>query len=135
MLTFPDDELALSDILTPANLLPLFTSHPSLLPSLFPHLPPDLLPQQQDSPLTPQQTAQLTDALQRTIHSPPFRTTVVQLDRALQTGELRDFVRSLGLPESAATGVGAFLRAIAEQARREGSGDSGQGQTDRMDED
>ena len=35
-------ELSLADILTPANLVPLFTNHPELIPSLFPHLPPDL---------------------------------------------------------------------------------------------
>lgn len=38
--TYP--EMSLSDILTPANITPLFTSHPSLIPTLFPHLPPDL---------------------------------------------------------------------------------------------
>jgi 26S proteasome regulatory subunit N13 len=35
-------EVSLTDILTPANLTPLFASHPELIPSLFPHLPPDL---------------------------------------------------------------------------------------------
>jgi hypothetical protein len=35
-------EPSLTDILTPANIQPLFTSHPSLITSLFPHLPPDL---------------------------------------------------------------------------------------------
>ncbi|KAL4075166.1 proteasome complex subunit Rpn13 ubiquitin receptor-domain-containing protein [Scleroderma yunnanense] len=130
-----DDELALSDILTPDNLIPLFTTHPTLLPALFPHLPPDLLPSSAStSTPTPQQTAQLTEALQRTIHSPPFRAAVAQLDRALQTGELGEFVRGLGLPPSAGTGVGAFLRAIAEQARREG-GDQGTSGGDMMDED
>lgn len=113
-------------------MLPLFNSHPALLPSLFPHLPPDLLPSG-SAPLTPQQTAQLTESLQRTINSPPFRTAVAQLDRALRTGALGGFVRGLGLPESAGTGIGAFLRAIGEQARREGQG--GSGQEDRMEED
>ncbi|KIJ61122.1 hypothetical protein HYDPIDRAFT_97328 [Hydnomerulius pinastri MD-312] len=127
----PDDEVSLTDILTPSNLLPLFTSHPTLLPSLFPHLPPDLLPSPSAGQLTPQQTAQLTETLQRTINSPPFRAGVAQLDRALRTGALGGFVRGLGLPESAGSGVGAFLRAIGEQARREGQGGSG----DRMDED
>ncbi|KAF8840603.1 adhesion regulating molecule [Paxillus ammoniavirescens] len=128
----PDDEISLTDILTPSNLLPLFTSHPALLPSLFPHLPQELLPQS-NGPLTPQQTARLTESLQRTVNSPPFRAAVAQLDRALRTGALGGFVRGLGLPESAGTGVGAFLRAIAEQARREGTGGNGQG--DLMDED
>ncbi|KIJ14994.1 hypothetical protein PAXINDRAFT_99784 [Paxillus involutus ATCC 200175] len=128
----PDDEVSLTDILTPSNLLPLFTSHPTLLPSLFPHLPQELLPQS-NGPLTPQQTARLTESLQRTINSPPFRAAVAQLDRALRTGALGGFVRGLGLPESAGTGVGAFLRAIGDQARREGTGGNGQG--DMMDED
>lgn len=131
-LLIPDDELSLTDILRPSNLLPLFTSHPELLPSLFPHLPPDLLPSG-NAPLTPQQTAQLTETLQRTINSPPFRSAVLQLDRALRTGALGGFVRSLGLPESAGTGIGAFLRAIGDQSRREGQGRSGQ--EDRMQED
>ena len=128
----PDDEVSLTDILTPSNLLPLFTSHPALLSSLFPHLPPDLLPSG-SAPLTPHQTAQLTENLQRTINSPPFRMSVAQLDRALRTGALGSFVRSLGLPESAGTGVSAFLRAIGEQARREGQG--GSEAEDRMEED
>ena len=34
--------MSLTDILTPANITPLFTSHPELIPTLFPHLPPDL---------------------------------------------------------------------------------------------
>lgn len=85
--------------------------------------------------LTPQQTAELTEALQRTIHSPPFRASVAQLDRALQTGQLGEFVRSLDLPPSAGTSVGAFLRAIMEQTRRANAeGASGSG-SDTMDED
>lgn len=35
-------EVSLTDILTPANLGPLFNNHPELIPALFPHLPPDL---------------------------------------------------------------------------------------------
>lgn len=116
-------ELWLTDVLSSQNLLPLFQSHPELLTSLFPHLPPELIP----SPdATPQQ---VIEVLQRTTNSPPFRSAVAQLDRALRTGALGEFVRSLGLPESAATGVGAFLAAIAEQARQEG------GTEERMEED
>ena len=126
-----DDEVSLTDILTPSNLLPLFTSHPALLSSLFPHLPPDLLPSG-NAPLTPHQTAQLTESLQRTISSPQFRAAVAQLDRALRTGALGGFVRSLGLPESAGTGVGAFLRALGDQARE---GQGGSGEEDTMEED
>lgn len=42
LIPIPIAELSLTDILTPANLNPLFTSHPELIPALFPHLPPDL---------------------------------------------------------------------------------------------
>jgi hypothetical protein len=34
--------MSLTDILTPENLIPLFTSHPEMVKALFPHLPPDL---------------------------------------------------------------------------------------------
>jgi len=124
--TSEEDQFSLTDVLTPQNLLPLFHSHPDLLPSLFPHLPSEFLP---SSDPTPHQMAELTEMLQRTINSPPFRASVAQLDRALRTGALGGFVRSLGLPESAGTGVGAFLAAIAEQARQEG------GTEEQMDED
>ncbi|KAG2069086.1 adhesion regulating molecule [Suillus decipiens] len=118
-----EDELLLTDVLSSQNLLQLFQSHPDLLPALFPHLPPELIP----SPdATPQQVVEI---LQRTTNSPPFRSAVAQLDRALRTGALGEFVRSLGLPETAATGVSAFLAAIAEQARQEG------GTEERMEED
>ncbi|KJA24058.1 hypothetical protein HYPSUDRAFT_39191 [Hypholoma sublateritium FD-334 SS-4] len=101
-------EVSLSDILTPANLGPLFASHPELVPALFPHLPPDL-------PVPPS-----AEALQQIIHSPQFRAAVANFDQALRTGLLGGLVRSLGLPEEAGTGVGPFLRAIQEQADSEG---------------
>ncbi|PFH53947.1 hypothetical protein AMATHDRAFT_136103 [Amanita thiersii Skay4041] len=100
-------EYSLTDILTPANLSPLFTSHPELIPSLFPHLPPDL-------PVPPS-----PEALQRIVSSPQFRAAVSNLDQALRTGLLGGLVRSLGLPEEAGTGIEPFLRAIQEQADRE----------------
>ncbi|KAH7924958.1 adhesion regulating molecule [Leucogyrophana mollusca] len=103
------DDLSLGDILTPANLIPLFTSHPNLLPAIFPFLPPDVPP--------------TADSLQRTINSPQFRAAVRDFDRALRTGLLGGLVRSLGLPEEAGTGVEAFLRAVQAQAAREGGGD------------
>ncbi|KAG9315497.1 adhesion regulating molecule [Chiua virens] len=127
------DDVSLTDILTPASLLPL-TSEPELLRSIFPHLPPESVPSGNE-PLTPEQTAQLTETLQRAINSAPFRTTVVQLDRALRTGSLGGFVRSLGLPESAGTGVRAFLAAIGEQVSRDAQRGAGDGQEDRMEED
>ncbi|KAI0074013.1 adhesion regulating molecule [Panus rudis PR-1116 ss-1] len=104
-------EYALSDILTPANLNPLFTSHPELIQALFPHLPPDL-----PSPPTP-------ETLRQIIASPQFQAAVRNLDQALRTGLLGGLVRGLGLPEEAGLSLEAFLRAIQEQARHEG-GDS-----------
>lgn len=100
------------DVLTPANITPLFTSHPELIPTLFPHLPPDL-------PTPPSQ-----ETVQQVIASPQFRAAVRSLDQALRTGLLGGLVRGLGLPEEAGTSVQAFLRAIQEQAAGSGSGDS-----------
>ncbi|KAH9480471.1 26S proteasome regulatory subunit RPN13 [Psilocybe cubensis] len=97
-------ELSLTDILTPANLGPLFTGHPELIPALFPHLPPDL-------PMPPS-----AEVLQRIIQA-----SVANFDQALRTGLLGNLVTTLGLPEEAGTGVGPFLRAIQEQADREAS--------------
>ncbi|KIM43390.1 hypothetical protein M413DRAFT_444214 [Hebeloma cylindrosporum] len=101
-------DASLTDILTPANLGPLFNNHPELIPALFPHLPPDL-------PVPPS-----VDVLQRIIHSPQFRAAVSNFDQALRTGLLGGLVRTLGLPEEAGTGVGPFLRAIQELVDREG---------------
>lgn len=53
--------------------------------------------------------------------SPQFRAAVANFDQALRTGMLGGLVRTLGLPEEAGTGVGSFLRAIQEQADREGN--------------
>jgi 26S proteasome regulatory subunit N13 len=92
-------------VLTPSNLLPLFQSHPELIPALFPSLPSDL-----PSPPT-------AETLARVITSSQFRGQVRLFDRALRTGMLGDLVRGLGLPEEAGTGVEPFLRAIADQAR------------------
>ncbi|KAI0648040.1 proteasome complex subunit Rpn13 ubiquitin receptor-domain-containing protein [Trametes meyenii] len=114
----PAPELSLTDVLTPANLRPLFTARPELAQALFPHLPPDL-----PSPPT-------VETLERVVSSPQFRAAVRNLDMALRTGLLGGLVRTLGLPEEAGTGVEPFLRALQDQARRE-DGDGG----DRMDTD
>lgn len=103
-------ELSLTDILTPANLTPLFMAHPELIQPLFPHLPPDL-----PTPPSP-------ETLQQIISSPQFRTAVRSFDQALRTGLLGGLVRGLGLPEEAGTSVEAFLRAIQAQAASEGDG-------------
>ena len=49
-------------------------------------------------------------------------------DQALHTGLLGGLVRGLGLPEEAGGSVEAFLRAVKEQAEREGG--EGSMQTD-----
>ncbi|KAH9922824.1 adhesion regulating molecule [Epithele typhae] len=106
--TAAEPEISLLDVLTPSNLRPLFTSHPELVQTLFPHLPTDL-------PSPPN-----VETLERIVQSPQFRAAVRNLDMALRTGLLGGLVRSLGLPEEAGLGVEAFLRALQEQARREG---------------
>jgi 26S proteasome regulatory subunit N13 len=108
LLTYHPTELSLTDVLTPGVLLPLFQTHPELIPALFPSLPPDL----------PNPPSAAT--LERVVTSAQFRAQVRSFDRALRTGMLGDLVRGLGLPEEAGTGVEPFLRAIAEQARARG---------------
>ncbi|KAJ3767885.1 proteasome complex subunit Rpn13 ubiquitin receptor-domain-containing protein [Lentinula raphanica] len=108
----PPSEMSLNDILTPANITPLFVSHPNLIPTLFPHLPPDL-----PTPPSP-------EVLQRIISSPQFRSAVSNFDQALRTGLLGGLVRGLGLPEEAGTGIEPFLRAIQRQADQERGEDS-----------
>ncbi|KAI0770271.1 proteasome complex subunit Rpn13 ubiquitin receptor-domain-containing protein [Fomes fomentarius] len=115
--TQQEPEIGLIDVLTPANIRPLFVSHPDLVQSLFPYLPSDL-------PSPPN-----VETLERVVSSPQFRAAVRNLDMALRTGLLGDLVRSLGLPAEAGTGVEPFLRALQEQARRESEGG------DRMDTD
>ncbi|KAF5338990.1 hypothetical protein D9611_008759 [Ephemerocybe angulata] len=100
-------EASLVDILTPANLTPLFTNHPELVPTLFPYLPPDL-------PMPPS-----AEVVQRIIHSPQFRAAVASFDQALRTGLLGNLVRQLGLPEEAGLGIAPFLRAVQAKADRE----------------
>ena len=90
LLTLLPVELFLTDVLTPANLQPLF-ANPALLASVFPHLPPDL---PLDGPPT-------EETIQRVIDSPQFHASVQSLDQALATGLLGGFVRGLGLPEEA----------------------------------
>ncbi|KAL1950582.1 hypothetical protein VTO73DRAFT_5706 [Trametes versicolor] len=103
----PQQEISLTDVLTPANLRPLFAARPELAQALFPHLPADL-------PSPPS-----VETLERVVASPQFRAAVRNLDMALRTGLLGGLVRTLGLPEEAGTGVEPFLRALQEQARRE----------------
>ncbi|KAI6035814.1 adhesion regulating molecule [Pisolithus marmoratus] len=149
-----DDDISLTDILTPQVILPLITSHPSLLPLLFQHLPPEfvsLIPPSPPQPgdegeerpvgdptslsfrspstsstsstaswasATAEDIAGLTETLQRTIHSNPFRESVAQLDRVLKMGMGAALVGSLGMKPEAGESVGAFLRAVSEQGKR-----------------
>jgi len=105
--------LSLNDLLTPANLKPLF-NNPTLLEAVFPHLPPDL----------PADAPHSEETLRRIIESPQFRASVRSLDQALSTGLLGGFVRGLGLPEEAGLGVGPFLTAIIEQAEQKDERDA-----------
>lgn len=113
------------DVLTPETLSPLFTTHPELIPALFPHLPPDL-------PMPPS-----AEVLQQIIASPQFQAAVRNFDQALHTGLLGGLVRGLGLPEEAGLGVEPFLRAVQDQARqeREGGGATSTGNHDEMETD
>ncbi|KAI6028081.1 hypothetical protein PISMIDRAFT_62306, partial [Pisolithus microcarpus 441] len=106
-----DDDISLTDILTPQVILPLITSHPSLLPLLFQHLPPEF------ASLKPSSLPHLTEKLRRTIHSNPFRESVAQLDRVLRMGMGAGLVRGLGMRAEDGTSVGAFLRAVSEQGK------------------
>ncbi|KAF8340544.1 proteasome complex subunit Rpn13 ubiquitin receptor-domain-containing protein [Cantharellus anzutake] len=100
-------EMSLIDILTPANLTPLFnTASPEVLNSIFPTLPSDM-------PFPPSE-----DVLRSVIESPPFQAQVRALDRALQTGLVGNLVVGLGLPEEAGLGIRPFLKAIQDQAKK-----------------
>jgi len=119
----PQPTVSLRDVLTPENLIPLFTNHPELIPALFPHLPSDL-------PTPPS-----AEVLKQIISSPQFQGAVRNFDQALHTGLLGGLVRGLGLPEEAGTGVEPFLRAVQEQAQRESEESGGSGSGDQMETD
>jgi len=103
--------VALSDVLSPVSLAPLFEpSNSSVLASLQDFLPPDL---PADPSLTPE------DTLRRVIQSAPFQSSVRQLDRAFATGLLGQLMPGLGLPVDAGLSVEAFLKAIHDKAKRE----------------
>jgi 26S proteasome regulatory subunit N13 len=103
--------VALSDILAPASLAPLFEpANSGVLASLQDYLPSDL---PTDSSSTPEET------LRRVIQSGPFQSAVKQLDRAFATGLLGQLMPGFGLPEEAGLSVEAFLRAIHDKAERE----------------
>lgn len=127
-------DLSLVDILTPANLVPLFQNHPELVPTLFPYLPPDLPVEPSADVLQSIIQYVITplarySALNNVTSSPQFRSAVASFDQALRTGLLGDFVRQLGLPAEAGIGIVPFLRAIQAKADRENR-ESGRMDTD-----
>ncbi|RUO96096.1 hypothetical protein BC936DRAFT_142640 [Jimgerdemannia flammicorona] len=147
-------EINLANVLTPAAIGPLLNDpaicsgmltngihihrliHSSLSPypynsiALFPYLP-------ENSQRTPEE-------LRDIVQSSQFQQALQSLSIALQSGQLGPLLTQLGLDPSAGNGmflvsfyggvhgVEAFLRAIEEQARRQGEEDQG---GDRMDED
>jgi len=117
-------DFALSDILSPSTLAPLFSSaSPEVLRAIFPTLPSDL-------PIPPS-----PDVLRRVVESPPFQAQVRALDRALRTGLVGGLVVGLGLPEEAGLGIRPFLDAIREQARRRKEARDAAGREDSMETD
>ncbi|KAG8904455.1 hypothetical protein FRB99_001715 [Tulasnella sp. 403] len=103
---FTEPDLSLSDVLTPTNLQPLL-DNPTLLSAVFPSLPSDL-------PVKPS-----PETIRKIVESPPFQASVRQLDQALATGLLQELMVNLGLPPEAGTGVGPFLKAISDQAKKQ----------------
>ncbi|KAG8818715.1 hypothetical protein FRC19_010365 [Serendipita sp. 401] len=103
--------VALSDILSMSSLAPIFEpANAAELQPLEEFLPPDL---------PKDETATRDETLRRVIQSGPFRSTVLQLDRALATGLLGRLMPGFGLPEEAGLSVESFLRAIHDKARRD----------------
>ena len=125
---FPPTEPAhLTDILSPANLVPVITADPSIITTLLPHLPPTL-------PLSSPPT---TSEISEIVSSPQFQEAVAGFDAALRTGGLTGLMSGLGLPARAGSGVRDFLDAVQEQGKKDQSGGAGSGgnDDDRMDTD
>jgi len=111
MLQAQQPSVALSDVLSPALLAPLFDpANSAVLAPLQDYLPSDL-------PTDPSSTPE--DTLLRVIQSAPFQSSVRQLDRAFATGLLGQLMPGFGLPEEAGLSVEAFLKAIHDKAKRE----------------
>ena len=109
----------LTDVLSPANISQLLSSHPLLIPTLTPLLPPDLN-------IPPNPTAK---DLLPVLSAPQFTDAIASLDNALRSGGLPgSMMRELGLPEEAGRGVKEFLEGL------KGLGTS-QVREERMDED
>lgn len=105
--------VALSDILTPASLAPLFEpTNSHVLAPLQDYLPDDL-------PEDPSGSKSSEETLRRVIQSGPFQSAARQLDRAFATGLLGQLMPGFGLPEEAGLSVDMFLQAIYDKAKRE----------------
>jgi 26S proteasome regulatory subunit N13 len=103
--------VALSDILSPNSLGPLFEpSNANVLTPLQDYLPADLPSDPSSSP---------EETLRRVIQSGPFQSAVRQLDRAFTTGLLGQLMPGFGLSEEAGLNVDLFLQAIYDKAKRE----------------
>lgn len=106
--------VALSDVLSPTSLAPLFEpANSGVLASLQDFLPPDL---PNDPSSTPEET------LRKVIQSAPFQSSVRQLDRAFATGLLGQLMPGFGLPIEAGLSVDAFLKEIHDKAKRDQGG-------------
>lgn len=93
----------LSQIINPDTVLPLLSS-PQVQERLLPLLP--------EGHRTPEELAQL-------IRSPQFQQSLQHFGSALQSGQLGEFMRHLGLdPHGSPSSVEGFLRAIQEQANQ-----------------
>ncbi|GFZ50017.1 hypothetical protein JCM24511_07770 [Saitozyma sp. JCM 24511] len=116
-----DEPAHLTDVLSPSNITALVTTHPGIISSIKPLVPSGLdLP---ENP-SPQEIIPVLTA-------PQFTDAIASLDNALRSGGLPGgMMRELGLPESAGTGVKAFLDALKALKRPEA-----QGEDERMDED
>ncbi|KAM0789699.1 hypothetical protein ACM66B_006559 [Microbotryomycetes sp. NB124-2] len=107
-------EFTLPDVLPPSEMQTILYSDPSLAERLYPFLPPTV--------------PQTFENVSKMLTLPEFQSTLKSLDRALRTGATGPLMTSLGLPESAALGVEAFLKAIQKQAdeeKKQQEGDEG----------
>ncbi|ORY34863.1 proteasome complex subunit Rpn13 ubiquitin receptor-domain-containing protein [Naematelia encephala] len=122
-LTNTDDDARLNDVLSPVNISTLLSTHPNLVSTIAPLLPSEL-----NLPSNPS-----AQDLLPVLSAPQFTDAIASLENALRSGGLPGgMMRELGLPESAGTGVKAFLDAL--QAL--GTGDSPpQNDDDRMETD
>lgn len=108
--------VSLADILSPARLLRLLETFPSIADSLYQYLP-------QESETVPH----TLESLKRVLASPELRKSARGLDQALTSGALAPLSFSLGLREDETFGVEAYLRGVqrlgdAERQKEEDNG-------------